>query len=157
MVGKDLYQKVLQIAITSRDYFLEESSLSDFKVCYHTIFVEAMFVIASLLTNTEDEHVFRTYIGDKVVIELILDGINTEKGLNLPSNAVFRCLHALEYALNFDIFEPRVASDTSDLEMMKESTYEIKAYCLHLNLDNILNLLLADDNEHVNELAVQIL
>lgn len=154
LVGKDLYQKVLQIAMTSRDHFLEGSSLSDFKGAYHTIFVEAMFVIASLLTHTDDEHVFRTYIGDKVVIELILDGINGEKGLNLPSDAVYRCLHALEYALNFDLFEPRVASDTSDLEMMKEPSYEIKSYCLDLNLDAILNQLLADEHEDVAELAV---
>ena len=153
LIGKDLYQKVLQIAMTSRDTFCGESSLSDFRECYLTVFREAIFVIASVLTNTEDEHIFRSYISDKVVIELLLDSINPDKGLNLPANAIYRCLFALEYALNFDLFEPRVSSDTSDLEMMKESSYEIKAYCLELGLDGILNKLLIHDNEEVNGAA----
>jgi hypothetical protein len=156
IVGKDLYQKVLQIAMTSKDYFLGESSLSDFKGAYHTIFVEAIFVIASLLTHTDDEYVFRSYIGDKVVLELLLDAINIDKGLNLPSNAIFRCLHALEYALNFDLFEPHATSSTEDLDMMSQ-TYEIKPYALQLDLNNILNKLLAHENEDVTQLVVQIL
>lgn len=157
IVGKELYQKVLQIAMTSRDHFRKDSSLSDFSNAYQEVFVEAIFVIASLLTHTEDEHVFRTYVGDKVVMELILDAINPDKALSLPTSAVYRCLAALEYALNFDLFEPRVASDTSDLDMMKEYTYEIKPYCLQLGLDSILNKLLAHENEAVNEHVVHLL
>ena len=89
--------------MTTRDYALDKECANKDK--YKAILMEAMYVITSLLTSCSDEHVFRQYIHDKAIIELLMHSISVSKGLNMSHNLIFRCLKSLEHALNFDMFE----------------------------------------------------
>ena len=69
MIYRDLYKKIIQIAMTSRDQVLDIRSKGDsVKIGsaeamqlskYGNIFQESMYVITILLTSTEEEDVFR--------------------------------------------------------------------------------------------------
>ena len=62
-----------------------------------------MIIITVLLTTTIEESVFRIYIYDVAVIELLVDSLK-KNSLIVRDELMFSCLNAVERALNFDLF-----------------------------------------------------
>ena len=71
IISKDLFGKVVQIAMSSRDVALNSESSKNTWSKYQNLFVESMYVIVTLMTRSDDESVFFQVVNDKAIIELL--------------------------------------------------------------------------------------
>jgi len=71
IISKDLFGKVVQIAMSSRDVALNSESSKNTWRKYQNLFVESMYVIVTLMTRSDDESVFFQLVNDKAIIELL--------------------------------------------------------------------------------------
>ena len=71
IISKDLFGKVVQIAMSSRDVALNSESTKITWDKYQSLFVESMYVIVYLMTKSDDESVFFQVVNDKAIIELL--------------------------------------------------------------------------------------
>ena len=94
-------------------------------------------MISIVLTTTNEEHVFRDYINDVAVIELLVDTIKKDNGFIVPDRLMHECLHSIERALNFDMFS------SDDKEYLENNIdFSIKSHFLKYNGEEALNDLL---------------
>lgn len=104
IISKHLYAQIIQIGMSSRAIVLEKETSKLMWEKFQSLFVESLYVITNLLTNSGDETVFFEVINDKAVIELLAYCLTEQTKLNLPDKLVYLALLSLEIALNFSYF-----------------------------------------------------